>query len=251
MSQLQFAKALLDSEHPAPKDLINPKGGPAGKRFDVYRNNVVLSLSDALADAYPVVEKLVGEKFFQAMAGVFVRMHPPKSPILTQFATEFPDFLAAFPPVAKLTYLPDVARLERIRTAAYHAADARPIDGTYLAHLTPAQMARAKLQLHPSLHILSSPFPVLAIWQKNTSAPDIAIPQGGQDVLVARPKDMVEMRQLPTGAADFLRALNEGKPLGEVIEFCEKQPGFDPAENISGLFEAKLLINIKTEGKTR
>lgn len=246
MNQEDFSAALLDAELPTPDDLIDPKGRPAGKRFDVYRNNVVLSLSDALADAYPIIQKLVGEKFFQAMAGVFVRQFPPTSPLIFQFGSEFPDFLASFPPVAKLTYLPDVARLERARRRAYHAADAEPIEGTALAALTPEQMTGARLKLHPSMHILSSPFPILAIWEKNTDKPDIAIPKHGQNVLIARPQDMVEMRALPAGAADFLRALNAGKTLGDTIEFCEKLPGFDLAENIGGLFEAQLLIKITT-----
>lgn len=246
MSQSEFSKALLDNEQPTPDGLIDPKGRPAGKRFDVYRNNVVLSLSDALSDAYPVVQKLVGEKFFQAMAGVFVRQHPPKSPILSQFAPEFPNFLAAFPPVAKLTYLPDVARLEKARTEAYHAQDATPIDGAALAALTPEQMSDAKLRLHPSLHVISSPFPIFAIWQKNATAPDATIPKHGQDILIARPHDMVEMRTLPPGAADFLRALNAGRTLGETIEYCEKIPRFDLTENIGGLFESNLLIKIES-----
>jgi hypothetical protein len=246
MSQIDFSKALLDNEQPTPDGLIDPQGRPCGKRFDVYRNNVVLSLSDALSDAYPVVEKLVGEKFFQAMAGVFVRMYPPKTPILSDFAPEFPDFLASFPPVAKLTYLPDVARLERARSQAYHAADAEPIDGAALAALTPEEMAEAKLRLHPSLHIISSPFPVFAIWRKNSDAPETTIPKHGQDVLVARPKDMVEMRTLPPGAADFLRALHSGRTLGQTIEFCEKIPLFDLTENIGGLFESNLLVTIES-----
>lgn len=251
MSQKDFTTALLDAKTPVPDDMIDPKGRPAGKRFDVYRNNVVFSLSDALADAYPVVQKLVGEKFFRAMAGVFVRQFPPKTPILFQFAPEFPDFLTSFPPVAKLGYLPDVARLERSRTRSYHAADATPIDGTALAALTPEQMATAELHLHPSLHIISSPFPILAIWQQNMGAPEVDIPQGGQDILIVRPYDSVEMRQLPVGAVDFLRALNAGKPFAEVIDLCAKIPGFDLTKNITGLFEAQLLIKITTEGKTR
>lgn len=244
MSQIDFAAALLDAEKPTPTGVVDPKGRPAGKRFDVYRNNVVLSLSDALADAFPVVQKLVGDKFFQAMAGVFVRKHPPQSPILSQFGGEFPDFLADFPPVAHLTYLPDVARLELARTRAYHAADATPVDGTALAALPPEQMAGAFLHFHPSLHIISSPFPVLAIWQKNSDMPEASIPQSGQDVLIARPESTLEMRQLPAGAADFLRALKAGKPLGEAIDFCSRMPGFNLTENIGGLFEARLLTKI-------
>jgi len=90
MSQKEFSEALLNAEHPVPEDMVDPQGRPAGKRFNVYRNNVVSSLSDALAEAYPVVQKLVGEKFFKAMAGVFVRQYPPQSPILFRFAPEFP-----------------------------------------------------------------------------------------------------------------------------------------------------------------
>ncbi|MCF6273031.1 MAG: putative DNA-binding domain-containing protein [Rhodobacteraceae bacterium] len=246
MNQKAFAKALLDADLPTPDGLIDPKGRPAGKRFDVYRNNVVLSLSEALADAYPVVEKLLGEKFFQAMAGVFVRQHPPKTPVISDFAPEFPEFLATFPPVAKLGYLPDVARLERARTRAYHAADAEPIDGSALATLPPESMADAHLHLHPSLQIVSSPYPVLAIWQKNSGAPDIPIPHHGQNVLVARPETMVEMRSLPAPAADFLRRLMAGTTLGDTISFCEKIPDFDLTKSIGGLFEANLLVKITT-----
>ncbi len=203
-------------------------------------------LPEALSAAYPVVEKLVGEKFFQDMAGVFLQMHPPKSPSAPPFAPEFPDFLASFPPVAKLTYLPDVARLERARTEAAHAPGATPIDGAALAALTPEQMANAKLRLHPGLRIVSSPFPVLAIWLQNTSAPATPIPRHGQDVLITRTKDTVEMRSLPPGGADFLRALASGRRLGEVIDFCTKIPLFDLAENIGRLLEAELLVKIES-----
>ncbi len=248
MSQKEFSEALLNAEHPVPEDMVDPKGRPAGKRFNVYRNNVVSSLSDALAEAYPVVQKLVGEKFFQAMAGVFVRQHPPQSPILFRFAPEFPDFLAAFPPVAKLAYLPDVARLEQARTRSYHAADANPIDGAALATLSPEQMTSAHLVLHPSLQIISSAFPILAIWQKNIDSPEIDIPPNGQDVLIARPHSQIELHQLPAGAAVFLGSLASGKSLGETIEACANIPGFDLTENLGGLFEAQLLIKITTEG---
>ena len=40
--QTAFTTALLDHAIPAPAGLTNPFGGPAGKRFDVYRNNVAV-----------------------------------------------------------------------------------------------------------------------------------------------------------------------------------------------------------------
>lgn len=77
-----FTNALLDPAQPTPDGLIDPNGRVAGKRFDVYRNNVVHSLIDAMGDAFPALKKIVGEDFFDAMAGVYVRAHPPKTPMM-------------------------------------------------------------------------------------------------------------------------------------------------------------------------
>jgi hypothetical protein len=39
--QRAFATAILDPDSPIPRGLIGPDGEPGGKRFAVYRNNVV------------------------------------------------------------------------------------------------------------------------------------------------------------------------------------------------------------------
>lgn len=248
MKLSDFAAAILDADRPTPNGVVDPQGRPAGKRFDVYRNNVVHSLSEALSSAYPVVEKLVGDKFFKAMAGVFVRQHPPVSPLMFQFAQEFPGFLAAFPPVAHLPYLPDVARLERSRRQAYHATDAAPIDGAVLMVATPAQLESARLGLHPSTRIVRSEYPILAIWQNNNGE-DIDIPLHGQDVLISRPFDGLQMRSLPAGAADFLTALQSGKTLSQASDAGAQTTGFDLTQNIAGILSAKVLIKTIIEGK--
>ena len=63
VGQESFTEALLTPEHPVPDGLIDPAGRPAGKRFDVYRNNVAVSLTGALETAFPVIRKLVGDVF--------------------------------------------------------------------------------------------------------------------------------------------------------------------------------------------
>lgn len=42
----------------------------AARRFAVYRNNVAVSLLAALADRFPVIERLIGPDFFAAMGQV-------------------------------------------------------------------------------------------------------------------------------------------------------------------------------------
>lgn len=68
-----FSQALLNPELPCPSDLKAWNQSDPTQRFAVYRNNVIVSLCDALASTFPVVQALVGEDFFHTMARDFVR----------------------------------------------------------------------------------------------------------------------------------------------------------------------------------
>lgn len=45
--------ALLDPEHEIPAALITWNGSDPAQRFAVYRNNVTVSLLEAIADTFP------------------------------------------------------------------------------------------------------------------------------------------------------------------------------------------------------
>jgi hypothetical protein len=195
--------ALLDPALPVPPGMTDGAGRPAGRRFAVYRNNVAVSLIDALEEAFPVIHRLVGADFFRAMAGAFVRRHPPRSPLIMLYGCAFPSFLAGFPPVAHLPYLPDVARLEQARRESYHAADAVPLDPALLA---PDVIAGARLAFAPSLRLVRSAFPVHSIWIANTAGGP-APRSGPEDVLVTRPAFDPVVTRLTAGGAVLERLL--------------------------------------------
>ena len=60
-AQHAFAEALLAADAACPPGLTTWNGSAPEKRFAIYRNNVVVSLIDALADSFPVTQELVGE----------------------------------------------------------------------------------------------------------------------------------------------------------------------------------------------
>lgn len=60
-----------------PDDVTAPAPAEIAARFAVYRNNVRAGLVTALRRRFPVVERLVGAQFAQAMFGEFARAHPP------------------------------------------------------------------------------------------------------------------------------------------------------------------------------
>ena len=244
--QADFAQALLNPDIPVPQGVVDPKGAPAPKRFAVYRNNVTVSLIEAMATAFPVIQKIVGAEFFAAMACDFVRAHPPTSPLLMFYGEAFPDFLRGFTPVAHLAYLPEVAQLELYRRQAYHAADDEPLPDNFLGATAPEDLANLSVVFHPSLRLLEATYPALSLWEWNNASNEAdrpALPEHGEAILIARPELTVEMHRLPPGGIQFLTVLAEGAPLGAAAEAGATNPQFDLATCISSLLESRIAIS--------
>lgn len=214
VSQSEFRKGLFDPTMPTPAGLVNPDGSPATKRYDVYRNNVAVSLSDALEAAFPVICKLVGDKFFRAMAGVYLRKHPPTSPLMMFYGDKMPQFLRRFAPAQSLPYLPDMAKLELAMRHVYHAADAAPIDAAALGALAPHKLMGARLTLAPAVTVLTSPHPIFSIYRANTvpDAPKAAMV--AEALMITRPAFDPIPHLITSASATCITALQNGDPLG-------------------------------------
>ncbi|EEW25438.1 HvfC/BufC N-terminal domain-containing protein [Rhodobacter ferrooxidans] len=217
MSQSVFRTALLDPAHATPPGLLDRHGTPATRRFAVYRNNVAVSLTAALETGFPVLRRVLGEEFFAAMAGVFLRMHPPTSPVLMFYGAQLPDFLHEFPPVAHLPYLPDLARLELALRQSYHAADAAPLPAATLAGLSAERFLAARLRLAPALRLIRSPWPVFSIWRANSVADAPPPRMAAESLLVLRPDFDPEPHLLTPAAGSFLAALLAGEPVAQAL----------------------------------
>jgi hypothetical protein len=246
--QTSFTAALLNAEQPVPAGIIRPDGTPATKRFDVYRNNVVTSLIGAMGDAFPVIKKLVGEAFFDAVAGHYVRAHPPTSPLIMFYGEGFAQFLETFEPAQQLPYLPDMARLEHARRAAYHAADDPVASPDALAQIDPEKLGEVRLKLHASVRIVPSVHPIFSIWRFNSTDDQTPIVANAEDVLICRPTDDVVMQMLPSGGAHFLTALQSGLTLEAAAQTAsESQANFDLSQNIGGMLSAQILSEIQDQ----
>jgi hypothetical protein len=241
MSQSQFAAALLDPGAPVPEGIVGPDGQPAPKRFAVYRNNVALSLTRALEASFPTVRKLVGEEFFAALAGDFLRAHPPSSRMLMLYGEEMPGFLARFQPVAHLGYLPDVARLDQAMRESYHAADSRPLSEAEFQRLVGSDIARLRLRLAPPLRLVRSPWPVVSIWEANHEGGASPRPVA-EDALVLRPEFDPRPTRLPLGGAAFVAGLIEGRALGDCVD--RAGPDLDLAAVLGVMIAGKAITGV-------
>ena len=216
-TQVDFTMALLDPNIPAPANLVGPNGGAPGARFDVYRNNVAVSLTEVLEASYPVIRKLVGDEFFKAMAGVYLRKHLPTSPMMMFYGDQMPTFVTRFGPTQGLGYLPDMARLEIAMREAYHAADATPVDAEVIGALSPDALMGKRVTLAPSLAIVPSRNPTLGISRACTDADAPQPVQRSENVLVTRPAFDPIQHEISAAAATFIKALQNGDTLGVAL----------------------------------
>lgn len=250
-----FARALLDPNLPCPDGLRAWNSSDPARRFAVYRNNVVTSLIDALADTFPVTQQLVGEEFFRAMAGIFVRAAPPKCAWLTFYGDGFPLFVERFEPARCVPYLADVARLELLRIRAFHAADADPLspDAIACALAEPERVPELRVRCHPSLGLLDSRYAVVSLWATHQGAGDLSRVDPGipEAALVARCGLNVCVTALPPSGYRLVSALTGGLSFGEAAALAAADDaGFDLTPQLALLLRSGVLCSLHPPQET-
>ena len=193
----------------------------------VYRNNVFGNLAGALANAYPVVRKIVGEGFFKAMAHEYSREHPSTSGDLNEYGARLPGFVGSFPHTQDLPYLPDVARMEWVAHLAYYAAESEPVGDL------PFTLAAGSAPMR-------SDWPLARLWEvhQDSYCGEISVDfaPGPYRILVFRSAWRVEVQPITLGEYRFIAGAGRGEPLGELLEAAVKlDPAFEPAAALARL----------------
>ena len=237
--------ALRDPALPVPDGLTDGQGRPAGRRFNVYRNNITASLIAALETGFPAIRSLLGPENFTGLARLYQQDNPPDSRLMMHYGAGFPAFLDSHPALAHLAYLGDVARLELALRRAYHAADAAPLDPAALAAIPPEALPELRFTLAPAVILVPSRWPIHAIRAFALTPGSPQPPATPQDVLITRPGFDPEAHPLPPGGAAFLKALMAGATLGDAqADGVAAAPGFDPAPVLALLIAGQAVTGI-------
>jgi hypothetical protein len=192
-------------------------------RLGIYRNTFASVLTNALRLSYPAVHRLVAAECFEGAARLFLQEQPPQCANLDGYGADFPEFLGRVPPVARLSYLPDVARLEWAVSRALHAEDAEPLDVARLAALSEDEQARVMFAPHPSAGHVRAEHPADSIWRAVLAQDDAALaaidPAAGPVwLLVHRAETGVEVSRLSECAWRFSVALFAGRALHQALD---------------------------------
>jgi len=242
--QQAFGAALFDGAREA---ALAPlfKGDP--RRFGIYRGNLGAHWSRALSSAYPVLRRLVGDEFLDALARVYGRAHPALDPDLNRFGDALPDFLAGFAPAADYPYFPDLARLEWAVHEAWFAPDADGPPAT-LAGLAPDAFEAARAVLHPSLRLHASPWATAALWHAHQDGgpdfPDVL--RADTYALVLRPRFDVRVEAIGAAEHAALSRLARGDTFGVALDAAFDVDGdFDVAAHLRRWLDRGIVTKVE------
>ena len=249
VDQTTFTQAMMDCARNVPLGLVDHEGAAAGRRFSVYRNNVAVSLTEAMHSAFPVIAKLLGKENMDGLSGIFLRAHPPNSPLMMFYGAEFPAFLENMQQLSHLGYLGDVARLELALRHAYHAADVAPMDPMALAGLSEPALLDSRVVLAPALQLIRSPWPIGSIWQFNTNAGATKPQAGAETVLITRPDFDPIPQVLPPTDAICIEALIQGASIGDALEQARTtDTEFDLSSPLTLLLQGGAITGLESKG---
>ncbi len=246
--QSRFADGLLNPDIATPKNLLGLGDEEPKKRYNVYRNNVTISLIESMKATFPVILRLLGPQVFDPMARQFIQEFPPTSPVLMTYGAGFPKFISTYNPVKQISYLADIASCELLYLQTYHGGDATPIAIDALSTHAPETLASLTFSCHPSARFFISKWPVGSIWFTNKFDDEVKpldAERGGESILFIRPQMEVIAHIITEDLQKFLSLIASGAPLGVAAEKVLTQfPEFDIQNALGAMFHFGLITKI-------
>ena len=197
------------------------RGAPAVERLAVYADGYVERTRQALVEMYPAVRHVVGQRMFAKLARRYSEQYPSRDYNLSLRGRHLPEFLSGDLVAHRLPFLPDLARLERLVSQAFHAFEHPPLDPAALRAVPSDAWDRMRLVLQPSVGVVVSAWPILDIWQARTRPRheiNIDLVHRPQPVLIFRQGLAVRCELVDEPQAALLQDLLSGRTLGAACE---------------------------------
>jgi hypothetical protein len=241
--QIKIADTLLSGDVTALAGKITAPGANPTTRFQIYRNNMFLSLTLHLKAVFPVTARLGDDRFFAYAAHEFICSHPPRAPHLSNYGGGFAKFLASFPPSRNVRLLVEMAAFEWTVHCALTAAERPPLAAATLAHVS-GDSGQICVALQPSLGFVLARWPVLDLWAAEGRKEDEIRPKLNR-IAVFRRADNIRVLDLTSASFGFWRSLKKGVALDcAAARALARNPQFNLVNEIQRVFNAGLVTAV-------
>lgn len=250
LAELQgaYRTYLLSGDATALASAVVEDAFDAGERLQIYRNNFLIGLGEALKANFPVVRMMLGEDFFAQAARGFILRAPPARPCLFEYGDGFAEYLGKLQELAAMPYVAEMASFEFARVAAYNAPVENLLTDAGIARVPPQQLPDLPIRLARHVRLVSLRSPIMALWQAHQAAePDLGaidMTQRLHTLLVCRPHRTLVAQPITPEAALFLAAARERTRLAVAAEACGPNVDPDRLGQVIGLaLQQRLLVS--------
>lgn len=228
--QEQFQAYVLKGDQQIANRIVEPSNMTSQARLHVYRNAYYLRLIEVLAGDFSILEKIMGEAQFAAMAHDYLDAYPSQYFSVRSVGQHLSQFLKenekCHPAYVELV------DLEWALNLALFAKQVPTITMETLAKIPPDDWANLTFTVHPSVHFVSCVYNTAARWQSvNANQGDIAIERLEKPVwiFIYRSGFDASFITLEDSAYELLTAIQQGELFSD---FCERMLQYFPEEAV-------------------
>ncbi len=126
-------------------------------RLEIYNRQYWYRVLGALAEDFPALRALIGERRFEALSIAYLTEHPSRSFTLRNLGSKLPEWLSDHPQHAGRRHrlAADLARMEWASIEAFDAPERDPLTQRQIAAL----QGESKLTLQPCLQLVALSYP--------------------------------------------------------------------------------------------
>jgi hypothetical protein len=185
--QRHFKKCLdlprFSTKEIAPLKIIATKDFSAKARFDIYHYAYFARISESLAEDFPKLNKILGEKKFEKLIREYLVKHPSKYASLSEVGKDLPRFI-------KKKYknnlkLYETALLEWNIVEVDYSPIERPYDWSSFQNLSPQELLKTRFILSESVRFIKLKSQYKILYRKNLSTIEETISENEFKLLVA------------------------------------------------------------------
>lgn len=174
--QEQFQQYLLQ-ESALPNIFIATQKVSAETRANIYHEAYQLRLLEVLAEAYPALQKYLGEKTFSKLGLAYLDLTPSTFRSIRWFGDKFPEFLATQKKYQKSPYIVELAEWEWLFSEVFDAADQEIMTLDAIAAIPPTNWPDLQFIFHPSIRRFNSYWNIAVIWEALRNDTEIPRPE--------------------------------------------------------------------------
>ena len=247
--QNTMADAILGGDLAHIADELDAGPASATGRFNIFRNNTYMSLTECLKTVFPVTVRLSDERFFAYAAHEFISNRPPREARLSNYGAEFPRFLAGFAPCREFPVIAEMAALEWAIAGSLNEAEEPPAHISLINEAGP-DGGRISLRLQPNLRFAMARWPLVGVWADHKKENvEIAGPlkRSVSRVAISRHGEDIQLLELEAPRFAFWRTLARGLPIETAAQRAlARDPLFDLVHETVALFRSQLVTGVFT-----